>query len=269
MKLHEKYNQIVQNVTMTNEEKNAMRSSLIWHIRSNKIPVKSHFYNVSWFKYGMAFAFLILVSGGGVSFASQSALPGDFSYPLKIQIEEIKGITKNTPKKKIVYSKLRAETRLKEMKTILANDTSGNEKIAEKIAIASKELESHVKDAKDNATIIANGTNETEQKEALVEVKNLEQNIEKDVKVLTALVDEKNKNSGQNNTDLADAITKNKDTVTEAVKDIALPKKAETDELDYAVSQVETSLLDSEDDAPAGTGEVRFNEQGEPILQVR
>lgn len=259
MKLNEKYNQIVKGVAMTQNEKNAMRSSLVWHIRSNQNPIKSPFMSLPMVRYGMAFIFLILVSGSGVSFASQNALPGDFSYSTKIKLEEIKSITKNTPKAKILYSKVRAETRLKEMKTILANDTGTDEKVAEKIAIASKELESHIKDAKDNAAIIASSTNENDQKEALIEVKKLEENIASDVLVLTALASDKNKDDIETiNTDLADAVTKNKDFVTEAVKDIALPKKTETDSLDYAVSQIKTDL--NTDDIPAGTGEDRSDE---------
>ena len=163
MNLNKKYNQIVSSVKMTHDEKNAMRSSLVWHVRSNHKPVKSHFYNIPWVRYGMAFAFLMLVSGSGVSFASQNALPGDLSYSWKIQIEEIKGITKTTPKKKLIYSKERAQIRLTEMKTLLANTATTSEKTAENIAIASKELESHIKDAKDNAIIIAEVAQELNQ----------------------------------------------------------------------------------------------------------
>lgn len=241
---------------MTESEKSAMRASLVWHVRSNSMPVKSHFYNMPMFRYGMAFVFLILASGSGVSFASQNALPGDFSYTTKLQIEEIKGITKTTPKQKLIFNKKRAETRLQEMKTLLANDTA----TPEKIAIASKELESHIKEAKDNATIIAESANDIDQKEALIEVKSLEQNIEKDVKVLTALAEDKVAVSTKvtENASLTEVISKNKDSVTEAVKDIALPKKSETDQLDTAVSQIETSL-DTEE-APAGTGEDRLIE---------
>ncbi|MBP6912668.1 MAG: hypothetical protein KBB86_01905 [Candidatus Pacebacteria bacterium] len=256
MNLNKKYNQIVSTVVMTENEKSAMRASLIWHVRSNSVPVKSHFYNLPMFRYGMAFVFLILASGSGVSFASQNALPGDFSYTTKLQIEEIKGITKTTPKQKLIFNKKRAETRLQEMKTLLANDTA----TPEKIAIASKELESHIQQAKDNATIIAQTSNDTEQKEALIEVKDLEQNIEKDVKVLTALSEEKDTASAKTNdsTTLTDAVSKNKESVTEAIKDIALPKKSETDQLDKDVSNIETSL-DTEE-VPAGTGEDRLIE---------
>jgi hypothetical protein len=261
MNLNKKYNQIVKNVVMTDAEKNAMRSSLLWHVRSNSMPVKSHFYNIPIFRYGMAFVFLILVSGSGVSFASQNALPGDSSYKFKLGMEEIKGITKTTPKQKLIYNKERAETRLQEMKTLLVNDTA----TPENIAIASKELESHIKQAKDNATIIAESSNEVDQKEALIEVKNLEKNIEKDVKVMTALAEEKSTPNTKNEegTALTDAITKNKDSVTEAIKDIAMPKKSETEQLDTDVSKIETSL-DTED-VPAGTGENRLTD---PIPQA-
>ena len=261
MNLNKQYNQIVKDVVMTANEKNVMRSSLVWHVRSNQNPVKSPFMTLPWVRYSMAFAFLILVSGSGVSFDSQNALPGDSTYPIKLQLENIKGITKNTPKKKIIYSKLRAETRLNEMKTILANDTGTDEKVAEKIAIASKELESHIKDAKDNATIVASGSNEADQKEALIEVKDLEANIASDVKILTALVDEKNKETGSTGNELTEAITKNKDSITDAIKDIALPKKSETDQLDYDVSQIETGLETT--DIPAGTGEDRLSDNKE------
>lgn len=268
MNLNKKYNQIVSSVKMTHDEKNAMRSSLVWHVRSNHKPVKSHFYNIPWVRYGMAFAFLMLVSGSGVSFASQNALPGDLSYSWKIQIEEIKGITKTTPKKKLIYSKERAQIRLTEMKTLLANTATTSEKTAENIAIASKELESHIKDAKDNAIIIAESANDADQKEALIEVKNLETSIASDVRVIAALAYNKidsDTNNGSN-TALTDAITKNKDSITEAVKDIALPKKSETDQLDTDVSNIETGL-DTED-IPAGTGADRLGDEKDTIPQA-
>lgn len=260
MNLHERYKQITKSVQMNDIEKNAMRSSLVWHVRSNSKPIKTHFYKLIWFKTSVAFAFILIVTSSGVAFASRDALPGDFTYPLKIQIEEIKGITKTTPKQKLVYNKKRAETRLTEMKVMLASQNTS----AEQIAIASKELENHIEQAKNNAAEVATSSNEADQKEALIAVKDLEQNIASDVKVLTALADEKNIDQKA----LSGIVAQNKDSVTKAVQEIALPKKAETDALKNAISNIETNI---DIDIPAGTGEdrsVNTNSSEKPILQA-
>lgn len=249
MNLHDKYKQITSSVQMTEIEKNAMRASLVWHIRSNSKPIKTPFYTLTWVKASLAFAFVLMVTGSGVAFASRDALPGDFTYPLKIQIEEIKGITKTTPKQKLVYNKKLAETRLTEIKVMMANDTN-----IEKISIASKEFENHIEKAKNNATEVAASSNETDQKEALIAVKDLEQNIETNVKVLTALASEKNIDQKA----LPGFVSQNKESVTKAVQEIALPKKAETDALKTEISNIETGI---DLDIPAGTGEDRFDEK--------
>lgn len=249
MDLHKKYNQITKSVKMTAAERNAMRASLLWHTRSNQVVTKSPFYTLPYVRFGMAFVFVILVSGGGVSFASQNALPGDFAYPIKIKIEEIKSVTKTTPKEKMVYSKKRAETRLEEMKALVAADKIDSQKIA----IAQKELENHVVEAKENAKIIADTKNEVETKEALVEVKNLEITIEQNANILSVLVDGSKQTEGDVKQALNDVIAKNKDLVTDTVREIALPKKDETDALNAAVLGIENSL----DEIPAGTGSDR------------
>lgn len=248
MKLHEKYNQITKSVTMTEQEKNAMRSSLVWHIRSNKVSAKIPFYNLPYVRFGMAFAFVILVSVSGVSFASQNALPGDISYPLKIKIEEIKGVTKTTPKAKIAFNKKRAETRLEEIKTLIVTDKAD----PEKIAIAQKEFEDHIEKTKENAKIVAKADNDADKNEVLAEVKKLEVSIEKNVDVISTLVansETKDKKDDAQET-LNTAISKNKDSITDVIREIALPKKSETEALDEAISNIENEL----EDLPAGTG---------------
>ncbi|WP_196299589.1 hypothetical protein, partial [Streptococcus pneumoniae] len=61
--------------------------------------------------------------------------------------------------------------------------------------------------------------------------------------------------------DLQDSISKNKDSMTEAVKNIALPKKTETDQLDKDVLDVQTGF--DTNNIPAGTGEDRFETEGQ------
>lgn len=254
MNLNERYKEIVRSVQMTESEKSAMRATLLWHMRSNSTPIKSPFYTIGWVRSSLAFIFVLILSGSGVAFASRDALPGDFAYPVKIQIEEIKGITKTTPSQKLVYSKKRAENRLAEIKVMLAKQDDIK---PENIAIASKGLENHIQEARDNAAIIAESSNDADQKEALIAVKKLEENIEKDVKVLTALADEKNVDQNS----LSALVSKKKDSVTEAVREIALPKKSETDELDNAILNISVDL----DDMPAGTGEIRETGETTPL----
>lgn len=249
MNLNERYKQITNSVKMTDIEKGAMKATLLWHVRSNNKPVKTPFYLIPWVRSGMAFAFIIVVSSTGIAFASKDALPGNFAYPVKIQIEEIKGITKTTPNQKLIYNKKRAETRLSEIKVMLAQQ---DEIKPENIELASRGFESHIKEAKDNAVIISEKSNPVEQKEALLAVKKLEQSLEKDVRILTALTTEKNINQS----DLPTLMSKNKDSVTSAVKQIALPKQAETDDLKTEISNIEITI----EDLPAGTGDYLLDE---------
>ena len=76
---------------MTLDEKRTMRTSLVSYMSSH--PVKSKLLSPYSLRYfAMALSALVLVLGGsvGVSFASQSALPNQTLYPVKIWIEEYK-----------------------------------------------------------------------------------------------------------------------------------------------------------------------------------
>ncbi len=67
-------------------------------------------------KFVPAFAvLLILVSTGGASIAAERALPGDFLYPLKINInEEVQGLAAITPEAKAKFALEVTDRRLKE-----------------------------------------------------------------------------------------------------------------------------------------------------------
>lgn len=249
MKLNERYKQITSSVKMTELEKSAMKATLLWHVRSNNRPIKTPFYLIPWVRSGIAFSFIIIASSTGIAFASKDALPGNFTYPVKIQIEEIKGITKTTPNQKLIYNKKRAETRLSEIKVMLAKQDDIK---PENIEVASKSFENHIQEAKNNAVIISESSNATDQKEALLAVKKLEESLEKDVRILTALTNEKN--IDQSN--LPTLMSKNKDSVTSAVKQIALPKQIETENLKTEISNVDITI----DDLPAGTGDYLLDE---------
>lgn len=255
MNINERYKEITSSVKMTEPEKGAMKATLLWHIRSNNKPVKTPFYLMPWVRSGLAFVAVCVLSGTGIVFASKDALPGNITYPVKIQIEEIKGVTKTTPSQKIIYNKKRAENRLSEIKVMLAKQDDIN---PEKIAIASKSFEDHIKKAKDNAILVSENSGSDEQKEALLAVKRLEENLEKDVRVLTALSTDKNIDQ----TILPALMSKNKESVTDAVRQIASPKQSETDNLKIEISNVNISI----EDLPAGIGD--YMPEGSDIIET-
>ena len=105
----------MQKNNMTLDEKRTMRTSLVSYMSSH--PVKSKLLSPYSLRYfAMALSALVLVLGGsvGVSFASQSALPNQTLYPVKIWIEEYKSSQAKTPEQKIAIETTRVQTRFAE-----------------------------------------------------------------------------------------------------------------------------------------------------------
>ena len=81
--------------TLSASERERLRQSLSRHMALNPVPAASTFIATrsewSWSLYlgrAGAFAALVLVLGGGVSYAAESAVPGDFLYAIKRSLNE-------------------------------------------------------------------------------------------------------------------------------------------------------------------------------------
>lgn len=73
----------------------------------------------------MAALLIVIIGGSGVSYAAESALPGDFLYPVKIHVnEEVKGrMLMKDSESAARWQATRAERRLKEAETLARNAT--------------------------------------------------------------------------------------------------------------------------------------------------
>lgn len=79
---------------------------------------------------------LILLSGGTLAFASTNALPGDFLYPIKVNVnEKIQETLTTSTEKKLVFQEKKIEKRLVEIKTLKSTGqlTAKNAHIAEEV----------------------------------------------------------------------------------------------------------------------------------------
>lgn len=89
-----------------------------------------------------SFLFVIFV-GGSVSAVADNALPGDPLYSFKLNVnEQVKGFFLKTPEQKVVYTKARIETRMKEMTELAQSQTLTKEKQA----TVQKAIDDHVAD---------------------------------------------------------------------------------------------------------------------------
>ncbi len=136
----------IKSISLSEEERNLLRAHAA-HIMVTK-PSQSV---ESLFRRGVhhglrialsSFLFVIFV-GGSVSAVADNALPGDPLYSFKLNVnEQVKGFFLKTPEEKVVYTKSRIETRMKEMTTLAQSQTLTKEKQA----TVQKAIDDHVAD---------------------------------------------------------------------------------------------------------------------------
>lgn len=115
-----------QKVTMTSEEKMAIKNRLVHEI-GKSAPMKSPYLNAFFFMerhvLGTAFAVVLFMSGTVSAFAER-ALPGELLYNLKIGVnEEVLGWFRFSPLAKAEWSVELAERRLEEIEITELNST--------------------------------------------------------------------------------------------------------------------------------------------------
>lgn len=104
---------------------------------------------------------MITITGGGISYMANSALPGDTLYPIKVSInEELIGLTHTTAKSKARYEARRLSERLDEVNRLTSSDRV-NSKVWHEMSLS---LEAHITNikgyinAQDIDTTVATGT---------------------------------------------------------------------------------------------------------------
>lgn len=104
---------------MTASEKATLRNALVHYATHH--PVSSGLVSPYTFKnMGIVFASLVIVLGSsfGITQASQTALPSQKLYGIKIWVEEFQASIKDTPESKIAFETNRIKTRFNEASTL-------------------------------------------------------------------------------------------------------------------------------------------------------
>ncbi len=145
--MENKFNNLILTIKkdrMSPEEKVALKNSVMLFVDTYQASQPSPYVKKSPYFSGFSFAhvgklvtagaFLVVLGVGGITAASAKALPGDFLYPVKINLKEkIEEKIALTPEAKLVFRQKRMETRLQEVETLMDQNllTSSNSDIVE------------------------------------------------------------------------------------------------------------------------------------------
>lgn len=143
-----------QNIKLTESERNLMRANIVnlMHQKSPKSPysISSYFMNPV-FSFVSAFVFII-IGGAGVSFSAADALPGDFLYKIKVNVnEEVAGVLISSPKQKLIWQEERIQKRISEIHTL----AESGELTKKNNDLAVKALDTNIAELNKNATELA------------------------------------------------------------------------------------------------------------------
>ncbi len=125
----------VKNVKLSVQEKEGMFDRLQMHIKDNPVIEKGTIFTwlsvqVRTYKYAYcgALALALIIIGGQVSYAAESALPGDILYPVKIYVNEpIKSAVAMSPKAKKAVEQKKVIERLGEVEELVKQGKFNNE----------------------------------------------------------------------------------------------------------------------------------------------
>ncbi len=161
----QKFIQSIKKVSLSMEEKSALKNQILLKMDQ---PIPSPYQDsfsiiqrtriiFGFFRpaYGVALL-LVFILGGGVSFAAEGALPGNFLYPIKVEInEKVAGIFTIGNLKKAERESELIDKRLQEVK-ILA---SQGELSDEKIKIVEDQISTHAKNSKNHIVALEDEKN--------------------------------------------------------------------------------------------------------------
>lgn len=144
----------VQNIKLTESEKDLMRMNLRNIINSTKIESPYEFPSMFMKPVFSVFAAIVLVviGGTGVSFSAANALPGDFLYGIKVHVnEEVAGVLISSPEQKLIWQEERVQKRILEIHTL----AKAGSLTKEKSELAVMTLDNHISDLNKNAAELA------------------------------------------------------------------------------------------------------------------
>lgn len=111
---------------------------------------------------------IIIVTGGGVAYAAEGALPGDLLYPIKIHINEnVRTVIVVSPEAKIEWEVSRTERRLQEAEQLATQgrlDADTSSKISINLKSQSKKISKKIKalEASGNIDVVARSSSNLE-----------------------------------------------------------------------------------------------------------
>lgn len=120
----------IRKIRMTSEEKKHILQNVLSSHSVSKQPVLSPWtffsftssFQKNFVYYGVLPILFVFVISGGAVFASQSSLPGDIFYPIKVNlVEPIRVALISSPKEKVVFQASLATERLIEAETLAVN----------------------------------------------------------------------------------------------------------------------------------------------------
>lgn len=147
----EKFVSLLREIKLTPGEKASMRLHISQHMHRHPVGSRPSLYM---FRYVMATALmfvLVLGTGGIVAFASQSSLPGEKLYKVKLATEQAKKLTLGTPDTKASYELALIDKRFTETNQLIAKQelTVTNE------AIVIAAIKQHTDDFKTETSSLA------------------------------------------------------------------------------------------------------------------
>lgn len=114
--LHSPFKDLSSHIKLSASEKDFRREQLraFMNVSEKRAPIVSPFFN--YLRYSFVGLLVFLVSGTGVSFAAEGALPGDLLYPIKLNVTEpLIGTFAITSKDRAEYEADLADKRLVEL----------------------------------------------------------------------------------------------------------------------------------------------------------
>lgn len=176
-----------QKIELSLAEKGSLRVRFMQYMNANPITHRSPFYTFTRIVSMATFVGIIVLGTGSiVTFASQSSLPGELLYPVKIASEKVKHASIKTPEAKINYSLALVEKRYNETNTLIAEHSLDQGKETK----ITKNIQSNITDIQHENDKIA----KTNPAIALSNNSKLAQTLKTNTQVLLA-VSEKNQNS--------------------------------------------------------------------------
>lgn len=154
MKELETHYKKAQQIKLTETEKNFMRANIA--MTMSQTPIHSPYLSLSNFlkpvMATMSTLVVIIIGISGVSIGATKAMPGDFLYNMKVNVnEEVAGILISSPKQKLIWQEERVQKRISEIHTL----AESGKLTKETNDAAVKALDTSLADLNKNATELA------------------------------------------------------------------------------------------------------------------